>query len=227
MARSLHTDPRAIRAVRRLLDPRAPRSAAGRRSKLGCEPVDGPGFGLSCAQARAALPLRVRVTEAAARPGWLHAASRRDVLRFLRLLDPDLLYGVRTIALVQGPAEAGLAGMVFARYVSTGRIDLFEQPVPPWFLRGRLPPAEVRRLVDAGASVRADDALGTTRIDWSLAGLRRFVLRDVLLHELGHHRLQHEKGKRPARIARTRDHEAYAMRIARKHGAASVPDADR
>jgi hypothetical protein len=156
----------------------------------------------------------------------LHAANRRDVLRFLRLLDPDLLYGVRTIALVQGPEEAGLSGMVFARFVSTGRIELFEQPVPPWFLRGRLPPAEVRRLVDAGATVRADDALGTTRIDWSLATLRKFFLRDVLLHELGHHRLQHEKGKRPARIARTRDHEAYAARIARRHGASRLPDSD-
>jgi hypothetical protein len=49
--------------------------------------------------------------------------------------------------------------------------------------------------------------------------LRKFVLCDVLLHELGHHRLQHEKGKRLARIARTRDHEAYATRIARRYGA--------
>jgi hypothetical protein len=226
MARSLHTDPRAIRAVRRLLDPRAPRSDTGWRSKLGGEALDRSRPGLPSLKARSTVPLRVRVTEAPARPGWLHAANRRDVLRFLRLLDPDLLYGLRKIALVQGPAEADRAGMIFARFASTGRIELFEQPMPPWFLRGCLAPAEARRLVDAGASVRVDDALGTTRIDWPPAALRKFLLRYVLLHELGHHRLQHEKGKRPARIARTRDHEAYAARIAFRHGAARRPDSD-
>jgi len=159
------------------------------------------------------------VTGAAARPGRLHPASRRDVLRFLRLLDPDLLYGVREIALVRAPAEAGAAGLFFGRFVSTGRIELFEQPAPPWFVRGRLPAAETRRLLHAGASVRVDNALGTTWIDWRPAALRKFFLREVLLHELGHHRLQHEKGKRPIRIARTRDHEAYATLIARRHGA--------
>jgi hypothetical protein len=224
MARSLHTDPRAIRAVRRLLDPRAPRFDTGRRAKPGGEALDRSSPGLPPVEAGPTVPVRVRVTEAPARPGWLHAANRRDVLRFLRRLDPDLLYGVRRIALVQGRAQAGRAGMIFARFASPGRIELFEQPIPPWFLRGRLPPAEVRRLVDAGAAVRADDALGTTRIDWSPAALRSFLLRDVLLHELGHHRLQHEKGKRPARIARTSDHEAYAARIARRHPVARLRD---
>ena len=40
------------------------------------------------------------------------------------------------------------------------------------------------------------------------------MLRDVLLHEIGHHVLQHGKGKRGVRIARTRDHEAFATRFA-------------
>jgi hypothetical protein len=149
----------------------------------------------------------------------LHAASRRDVVHFLRLLDPELLYGVREIALVRTHVENGRPELVFGRFASVGRIELFEQPVPPWFVRGRLPAACARRLVHAGASVKADSALGTTRINWRPGALRKFFLYDVLLHELGHHRLQHEKGKRPVRIARTRDHEAYAMRIARRHGA--------
>ncbi|HWS64163.1 MAG TPA: hypothetical protein VN325_15510 [Steroidobacteraceae bacterium] len=225
MSRSLHTDPRVIRAIRRILDPRAPRADSHRRGGRGGESVDRFGVGPSSAESQPpAAPLRIRVTEAAARPGWLHAASRRDVLRFLRLLDPDLLYGVRQIALAQAPAEAGGTGLLFGRFVSIGRIELFEQPVPPWFVRGRLPTAETRRLLHAGASVRADNALGTTWIDWQPAALRKFFLREVLMHELGHHRLQHDKGKRPTRIARTRDHEAYATRIARRHGAVQVSD---
>jgi hypothetical protein len=208
MSRSLHTDPRAIRALRRLLDPRAPRAERA-----------------SSPEARPTAPaLRIRVTQSASRPGWLHAANRRDVMRYLRLLDPDLLYGVREVALLPAPALAKRAGLVLGRYVSPGRIELFEQPSPPWFVRGRLPAGETRRLEHAGASIRTDDVLQTTRIDWQLAALRKFFLREVLLHELGHHRLQHEKGKRPARIARTRDHEAYATRTARRHGSAHRMD---
>jgi Zn-dependent peptidase ImmA (M78 family) len=41
----------------------------------------------------------------------------------------------------------------------------------------------------------------------------------VLLHEIGHHILQQHKGKRRPRIARTRDHEAFAARFAEKHRA--------
>jgi hypothetical protein len=57
------------------------------------------------------------VTAAAARPGWLHPANRRDVLRFLLRLDPDLLYGVREVALLRAPAEATEAGLLFGRFV--------------------------------------------------------------------------------------------------------------
>jgi hypothetical protein len=208
-----------------MLDARAPRADRRRRAGHGGESVAHPGVDLLSAETPpAAAPLRIRVTEAAARPGWLHGASRRDVLRFLRQLEPDLLYGVREIALVRAPAEAGRGALLFGRFMAAGRIELFEQPVPPWFVRGLLPTAEVRRLLHAGASVRADRALGTTSIDWQPAALRRFFLYEVLLHELGHHRLQHEKGKRPARIARTRDHEAYATRITRRHAGARRSD---
>jgi hypothetical protein len=46
------------------------------------------------------------------------------------------------------------------------------------------------------------------------------MLFDVLLHEIGHHVLQHGKGKRLVRIARTRDHEAFATRFADLYRAA-------
>jgi hypothetical protein len=40
------------------------------------------------------------------------------------------------------------------------------------------------------------------------------MLFDVLLHEIGHHLIQQYRGKRTARVARTRDHEACADRFA-------------
>lgn len=40
------------------------------------------------------------------------------------------------------------------------------------------------------------------------------MLCEVLLHEMGHHLLQHHKAKRRVRIARTQDHEAAAERFA-------------
>jgi hypothetical protein len=45
------------------------------------------------------------------------------------------------------------------------------------------------------------------------------MLEEVLLHEIGHHVLQHHTGKRPVRIARTRDHEAFAAAFAEKERA--------
>jgi Zn-dependent peptidase ImmA (M78 family) len=42
------------------------------------------------------------------------------------------------------------------------------------------------------------------------------MLFDVLMHEVGHHLIQHHKGKRQARVARTRDHEAFADAFARR-----------
>ncbi len=151
MSRSLHTDPRAIRAVRRLLAPRQPRSERRRGPPQAGEAGAQAGSDLSSIETRPSVPLRVRVTEAAARPGWLHAARRRDVVRFLRLLDPELLYGVREIALVRTQAHNGRPELVFGRFVSVGRIELFEQQVPPWFMRGRLPSAYARRLVQGSA----------------------------------------------------------------------------
>jgi hypothetical protein len=57
---------------------------------------------------------------------------------------------------------------------------------------------------------------GGVAIHWSDAALRDFLLLDVLLHEIGHHVLQHESRKPAVRGARTRDHEAFADRFARR-----------
>ena len=53
-------------------------------------------------------------------------------------------------------------------------------------------------------------------VSWPGKTLRDFMLFDVLMHEIGHHLIQQYKGKRRARVARTRDHEAFAAHFARR-----------
>src|SRR5262249_38238484 len=108
----------------------------------------------------------------------------------------------------------------FGRYCAPGRILLFEQPLPPWRLPGLLSDDLAHRLKLAGAVGNFLGDVGATLVDWPAESLRRFMLEEVLLHELGHHVLQHHKGKRPVRIARTRDHESFAARFAEKQRAA-------
>jgi len=110
-------------------------------------------------------------------------------------------------------------------------------------LRGRLSARELERLVQAGAEVEVQDAPATSRIEWPDDSLRDFVLLDVLMHELGHHLLQHEARMVYRRAARTSEHEAFADRFAGRcravwleasdtqrgdgaHGPAREPDAD-
>lgn len=125
-----------------------------------------------------------------------------DVEHLLRRLGPSSWYGLRSVELVCAPGRLELG-----RYTPVGRIQLFDLPLSPW----RIPLARetTDRLVRAGAVLVVDPRWGV-EIRWPGDTLRRFVLFDVLLHELGHHRLQHHYGKRLARIARTRDHEAFA-----------------
>jgi len=108
----------------------------------------------------------------------------------------------------------GRASLVFGRYEAPGRILLFEQPEVPWRLAGILNQADMNRFKRFGATVTIQPPSQITTVEWPKDSLKRFMLEGVLLHELGHHVLQQYKGKRAARIARTRDHEAAAERFA-------------
>jgi hypothetical protein len=141
------------------------------------------------------------------------------MLKMLKAVGPVALYGLRSIELARSPANTSLSTLVFGRYCVPGRIILFEQPTPPWRLSGLLRGDIARRLERAGAVLTVLSDVGATLVDWPQDTLRRFMLEEVLLHELGHHVLQHHKGKRPERIARTRDHEAFAARFAEKERA--------
>jgi len=94
------------------------------------------------------------------------------------------------------------------RYEAPGRIMLFEQRSGIWRVGGKLSAQIVRSFRKNGATV-ANHAQGTT-IEWPQGSLRRFMLEEVLAHEIGHHVLQQYKGKRGVQIARKRDHEKFA-----------------
>lgn len=163
---------------------------------------------------------RLRIIVRPPHGGFHHPAGKQDIVAMLQAVGPAACYGLRSVELGRSLAGGAAPALVFGRYHAPGRVVLVEQPLPPWRLPALLPGATARRLQRAGAVVTQLSAAGATLVDWPPGTLRRFMLEEILLHELGHHVLQHEKGKRPERIARTRDHEAFARRFARQLRAA-------
>jgi hypothetical protein len=217
VSRSKHTDPRVIRALRRSRSPRDNRGVGdlSLRRRLGLQwKKIGPAV---IRQTDANGNFRMRIIVHPPRAGFHHPVSERDLLELLNAVGLIPRYGLRSIELARSLAAGTASTLVFGRYCSPGRVILFEQPVPPWRLSGRLQERIVRRFERAGAIVTLSRDVGATLVDWPEDTLRRFMLEDVLLHELGHHVLQHYKGKRLVRIARTRDHEAFASRFVEKH----------
>jgi hypothetical protein len=187
--------------MRRLAAPLASRAAdAARRKKQ-----DEPG---SQAARVSALPPRIK--QIAARHGFLHPAHPQDIRRLLDCIGAEARYGLRSIELRQAPTRQRAPVPIFGRLDVPGRIVLYEQPEPPWRLAGVLSEHNARRMAQAGALIDYLPALELTQVQWPGDSLRRFMLIVVLLHEIGHHVFQHHGGKRPARRARTRDHEAFA-----------------
>jgi hypothetical protein len=150
------------------------------------------------------------------RRGFHHPADKRDILGLLNEVGPVALYGLRVVELARA---ASVSEPVFGRYCVPGRIVIYEQPLSPWRLSGVLNATTARRLEKAGAILTLLPDADATLVDWPEGTLRRFMLEEVLLHEVGHHVLQHHKGKRSARIARMKDHEAFAARFAERQRA--------
>jgi hypothetical protein len=144
-----------------------------------------------------------------ARAGFLHPATPRDIRELLESFGPLAIYGLRSVELRQ--AEHGDGRMLIAGLRVPGRVVLYEQPTPPWVIRGLSAPS-AERLRRAGAVLNI--AAAATRVDWPGETLRDFVLFDGLMHEIGHHVVQHHRGKRSARVMRTADHERRAQAFA-------------
>jgi hypothetical protein len=129
-------------------------------------------------------------------------------LRVLDTIGAEARYGLHAVELRQAPG--GHAAWLCGRLCVPGRILLFEQRPSPWALPGRLAPRMAVRTARAGAQLKHCAATDTTQVDWPDGALRRFMLLEVFLHEIGHHVFQHHRGKRTLRVVRTRDHEVFA-----------------
>jgi hypothetical protein len=216
VSRSKHTDPRHIRATRRVRAPFESRSAND-ASLQGQHRRILKHAGLVAAPSKSSVRnslSRPRIIERSARRGFYHPAGKRDIVRLLEAVGPVAVYGLRSIELTRAPVRRGVAWPIFGRYRVPGTIVIYEQPRPPWRLTGLLAHQDMLRFKRAGAVVVVQPEIGATVIDWPQDTLRWFILEDVVLHELGHHVLQHHKAKRRVRVARTKDHEAFAARFA-------------
>jgi hypothetical protein len=145
----------------------------------------------------------------------VHPAGRADVERVLHFFGAQCFYGIRSIELVQGVARRTSGRFVFGTLSVPGRVRLYDQLPSPWLLPGSLAPNRQAQLRGAGAIVEVAGQGSQTLVTWPGDTLRDFMLLDVLMHEIGHHMIQQYTGKRLARVARTRDHEAFAERFAR------------
>ena len=154
---------------------------------------------------RVSAPVAVRMHPA--RRGFIHPAGDKDVTNILDFFGPSVGYGLRGVELRHADG-GGRPRLVLATLKVPGMIVLYEQPLPPWTFRGRLAPSSLERLRRAGACI--DRTENATHVEWPADTLRDFMLFDGLMHEIGHHIVQHATGKRRARVMRTADHERRA-----------------
>jgi len=166
-------------------------------------------------KASSAVPRLPRIIVSAGCGGYLRAGFKADVIRVLTTLGPLSYYGIRSIELHPQPAAVAAANLRLGKLMVPGRIMVYDPPASPWIVPGVLAAKQQEQLRKAGAVVEEITSGLQTRIIWPGTTLRDFMLLEVLLHEIGHHFIQHHKGKRTARVARTRDHEAFASYFAR------------
>ena len=218
MSRTKHTIPRRIRAAHRVRAPYEPRGHADSSSRhllaralkeSGIVPEAIPASDRD--EGPAPLP---RLIVKRPRTGYFHPASKAEILDLLRFFGVICTYGLRTIELRQSGLGYRGGGVLFGTLLVPGRIVLYEQPFSPWLLPGRFSAEEQEKVCRAGAQVESISEPSQTIVSWPADTLRDFMLFDVLMHEIGHHVLQHQKGKRRERVARTADHEALAERFA-------------
>jgi hypothetical protein len=218
MSRTKHTVPRRIRAAKRLRAPYEPRGYADQSSRhLLARALKESGIVPDAVSVsdrdRGPVPLP-RLIVKRPRNGYFHPASKAEILELLRFFGEECIYGLRTIELLQtGRAYRG-GDILFGTLLVPSRIVLYEQPFSPWLLPGGLSSEEQQKVSRAGARVESISETTQTIVSWPGDTLRDFMLFDVLMHEIGHHLLQHHKGKRRERVARTADHEALAVRFA-------------
>jgi hypothetical protein len=203
LTRTLHTQPRSILAGRRAGAPHRSRGdeplAARRQQRLIRD------LGVELLEDADGQWPRIRVGRC--RPGFFHPIGRGEIIEALAFFGPPARYGLRSIELRQSVGEED-GSITLARLLVPGVIVLYEQAMPPWLIRGELTQESKARLERAGAAVESEPAV--TRVEWRGRSLPDFMLFEGLMHEIGHHLIQHHTGKRLARVMRTADQERRA-----------------
>src|SRR5438045_5580450 len=109
MSRSKHTDPKVLRAIRRLREPFQTRGTGDRRFRR--RSVQGlKELGVTVESNRKAKRpqnLQMRILVQKPGPGFYHPASSKDILAVLRDIGPLALYGLRAVELVRSPVGSG------------------------------------------------------------------------------------------------------------------------
>ncbi len=218
MSRSKHTRPRKVLAASRVRAPVEPRGRgdpSDQRALLRELKEVGIHAELARPVGEVAAPLP-RVVCKHPKKGCHHPAGKADIKGVLRFFGEECTYGLRSVELVQGQIPWAEGSLRLGRLMVPGRIVIFDQAHPPWRVPGPLPEHDEEWLLRAGAVLQIESGGRCVNVAWPDETLRDFMLFDVLMHEVGHHLIQQYKGKRTLRVARTKDHEAFADRFAYK-----------
>src|SRR5262249_48803902 len=123
------TDPRSIRATRRLHAPFEPRGAKdlSLRRKLGQALKEIGAEFVRSEGGESEQRLSPKIVTRPARRGFFRPASKVHVLELLEAVGPVACYGLCTVEFVRRPHAGSTAVPIFGRYDVSGRILLFEQ----------------------------------------------------------------------------------------------------
>jgi hypothetical protein len=120
------------------------------------------------------------------------------------------MYGLKSVELSRLPPEDRDTQVLLGRYHPPDRIVLFEQRRPPWHFIGKLSDTTRELFEGSGATIQLNEDGSASTVDWPGESLVNLMIFEGLLHEVGHHVMQHEARAGSRRIARTKDHEAFA-----------------
>lgn len=212
MSRSKHTRPKHIRAADRVRSPYQSRGTneQGLFNRI-ARKLKEDGVSISPHTPDVDLqPIFPRIKISRPRTGYLHPASKKDIMDFIEFFGEECFYGVKSIKLMQCSELDIEAGLLIASLRVPGIIVLYEQAEPPWLINGILPETQKRRMELCGAGIESVAENTQTVVHWSSSALKYFMLFEGLMHELGHHMMQQYSGKRNTQIIRTVDHEKFA-----------------
>lgn len=228
MARSKHTRPDEIRARDRVKNPRSKRGKDDQSTQRKVIRVlKEAGLDLSELTTDGEQAVFPRIKIQRPRNGFCHPATRADITNLLHKLGPRCYYGLKSIELRQRTElESSNRTIVFGRTQPKGIVTIYELSQAPWIVPGSLHDDDSRRFSDFGATIEVISDGLQTKISWTEEMLKQFVLLDVLLHEIGHHLIQQYKGKRPARVLRSKNHEQLAELYAQRCRAGLVSEGD-